>query len=196
MKIYTPDNTASLNEAILWQYENAERLKALILAQQTFFEDAVTTFWDDYLDNIFNISTADSFGLRMWGIILGIQRPSYDVGGTPTTFSDEQYRLLLKSRVMLMRMNASSFDINKYLSFLFSGNPVFLYDNLDMTITYFFNYHLSDEDTAVLAIDGVLPRPTGVKAIVEFAVIDEPLIFGFSGQQLGQLNRSVFEVET
>lgn len=56
MKTYTPTNEENLNQAVLWQYENAARLKALIQNQQTFFEDSTTAFWNDYRDNIFTLN--------------------------------------------------------------------------------------------------------------------------------------------
>ena len=266
MDIYTPENTANLKRVILWQYEKAERLKALIQYQQDFFDDAVTDFWDSYRNDTFDLDTADSFGLRVWGIMLGVDRPFYDVaypefievvgagtssandayteGGTNndrptyinstgdgdvffggvgwqikddagftiysntstaiappktgwtvgtgsspaptleytlvTPFTDEMYRQLLKSRLMLMRMTATIPNINRYIEFLFPNNSVAVTDGLNMTISYRFLKPLTLEEQAVLSVDGVLPHPAGVEAIQ--IIVSGETNFGFEGQ--------------
>jgi len=55
MKIFETTNTANLERSILWQYERAERLKALIGCQQAFFDEAVTLFWNHFRDSVFPI---------------------------------------------------------------------------------------------------------------------------------------------
>lgn len=394
MKTYTPDNTTNLLRAVLWQYDRAEKLKALISSQQDFFQGSVTDFWNEWRSNIFNLATADSLGLAVWGKIIGIQRPKYtvptieeigywrgiqayiggdwengfieagsnypictrissgkpvfentnkDAGnytlifetdrwiyyrettaiyqqtsvndwywegsweavspetGTPSTpspicgttglsywdeispkisgagttqvngnlhflalffgipafylddpdfgnlfldidgkwtiwkdtgsgyeskykattvtdwpweaefevtggsypspsvsnfsyFSDDSYRKLLQSRLMMTRMTGSMKDINAYMAFLFSGKAITVTDNLDMTITYTFFYTPTDTENALIAIDGVLPRPAGVEAIIAFATGSE--VFGLAGQRLGQLDLSSFAPES
>ena len=174
----------------MWQYDKADRLNSIIQNQQIFFDENVKAFWDDYRNNIFNLQTCDTFGLTVWGIILGVERPAYLDGSTLITFTDEGYRTLLRARIMLMDMKADMASINRYIAFLFEGRPVAVYDNLNMTISYYFGFELTDEEAALIAIDGVLPRPTGVEAIALTSEAQE--IFGFSGQQLGQLDNSVF----
>jgi hypothetical protein len=94
---------------------------------------------------------------------------------------------------MAMNMTDTMGDINSYLAYLFPNKPIFAYDNLNMTISYYFGYTPSDEELAIISIDGVLPRPAGVEAL---QVFDTPQdIFGFSGQRLGQLDNSVFADE-
>ena len=190
MKVYTPSNSSDLERAILWQYENADRLNALIQNQQAFYDENVTAFWDDYRDSIFDLDTADAFGLTVWGAILGVERPSYLVLGVPTTFSDDQYRALLKARIMLTDMTGSMKDINGYIAYLFPDKPISVYDNLDMTVSYYFDFTPTAEESALIAIDGVLPRPAGVESISLITAVSET--FGFAGQQLGQLDNSVF----
>jgi len=53
MRIFETTNDANLELAILWQYERAEKLKALIGYQQAFFDEAVTAFWNTFRDEVF-----------------------------------------------------------------------------------------------------------------------------------------------
>lgn len=182
MNTYTPSNIADLPRVILWQYEKAVRMQSLIFAQQKFFEDSTTTFWNDYRTNIFTLDTADSFGLKIWGIIVGVERPA--------AFTDDQYRLLLKSRIILQRMGSTIPEIAAYMRFLFPNAQIQIKDGLDMTIQYWFTIPATADEQAVLAIDGVVPRPTGVKSIVYTG--NDPLVFGFEGQNLGNFDNSSF----
>lgn len=193
MNTYTPSNITDLPRVILWQYEKAVRMQSLIFAQQKFFEDSTTTFWNDYRTKIFTLDTADSFGLKIWGIIVGVERPA--------AFTDDQYRLLLKSRIILQRMGSTIPEIAAYMKFLLPGATIRILDNFNMTITYFFVTPATSEEMDVLAIDGVLPSPTGVEAILVTG--NDPIQFGFDsdsypdsvtgeGQNLGNFDNSSF----
>lgn len=139
---------------------------------------------------------SDSFCLSMWGIILGVPRPSYLVGATPTPFSDSMYSRVLWARMLNLRMNGSMKDINAYMNILFSSKAVSIIDNFNMTMTYRFAYMPDDAEKALIAIDGILPRPSGVEAIIEYPTGDESTVLGFAGQFLGQFDRSTFQPES
>jgi hypothetical protein len=134
----------------------------------------------------------DTLALSMWGVVLGVKKPSY---GASIPFSDRMYSRVLLSRIMLMNMSGSLADINAYIKFLFPDKVVRVTDNQDMTIRYWFPATLTDEEEALVDVDGVLPRPAGVEAIVEIDGANKDM-FGFDGQRAGSFDNSVFVEET
>ena len=66
-----------MSPVVLWQYNDAERLKAIIANEQAFLDENVSSFYKDFNRDVLNITTANTFGLNVWGILLGVPRPSY-----------------------------------------------------------------------------------------------------------------------
>lgn len=179
MEVMNLQNAVNLLDCILWQYNKAERLQAIIQACQDEFNGNVRDFWNNFYTNIFNIDTANTFGLTVWGILLGVERPTYIDGGVTYPYSDNMYRLFLKSRIMMFQMDGSVYQINKYIQYLFPDKPIYVIDNLDMTMSLNFYYTPSAEEWQVLNNPDFLPRPSGV--MLEVKAIDPANIFGFNG---------------
>lgn len=190
MKEYEIDTNCNLSKVKLWQYNEATKLNALIDNMQNFAEENVNQFWQDYSRDIFNIRTANAFGLKLWGIVLGIERPRYQSGGQTIIFNDEQYRRVLIGRLMLMNSNGSIKDINAYLNYMFPEKPVFAVDYHNMTINIVFYYTPTAEEQAVINLDGFLPIPAGVKSNVVIVPPDE--VLGLYGQEMQTLDNSTF----
>ncbi len=176
---FNPDNDLNIESQIIWQYENAERLKSLITQKQSWYFENQTEFWHEWAKNVLNISTANDYGLSVWGLLLKVPR-TYEIDGVMTTLGTEQYRLLLCGRLLYLRMNGSIPDINEYLNLLFKKDGVvFVRDNLDMTITYVFDFNPTQEDFVVLLNTSVLPKPAGVG--YNIYILPNNDIFGFDG---------------
>lgn len=60
---------SDLLRALLWQYEEAENLKALARHKLDWFERATVSFWQNWYNDVFNIDTATDFGLGIWARI-------------------------------------------------------------------------------------------------------------------------------
>lgn len=86
MKISNFDFNCDLNPLILWQYLDAEKLKGIIAGQQQFMDDNVGGFFTDFNRDVLNIETANTFGLGVWGALLGVPRPS-----APSTIMKNYY---------------------------------------------------------------------------------------------------------
>lgn len=86
MKISNFDFYCDLNPVILWQYLDAEKLKALVANQQQFMDDNVGDFYTDFNRDVLNIETANTFGLEVWGALLQVPRPS-----APSTIMKNYY---------------------------------------------------------------------------------------------------------
>ena len=77
------DFTVNLLQALLWQYNGALNLQGLLEAKQNWYNVNQTAFWQNWYYNVFNLETADQFGLVVWSIILGfpvyVNNPAQDV---------------------------------------------------------------------------------------------------------------------
>lgn len=190
MEVCNLENTANLLECLLWQYNNAEKLKKLIQACQDEFDGNTKEFWNNFYTNIFNLDTANAFGLSVWGVCLGIERPSYTYNGQTYVYTDDMYRLFLKSRTNFFAMDGSIYQFNRYMQFLFPGKPILVVDNLDMSFRVVFYYTPTAEEWLVLNNPEFLPRPSGVK--LELVIIAPQSIFGFDGSELTGFDAGTF----
>lgn len=60
---------------IIWQYSNAPKINAVIENEVAFWGGNVSGLIQDWTTDVFNLKTANSFGLEVWGRILGTKRP-------------------------------------------------------------------------------------------------------------------------
>ena len=175
----------------LWQYDQAPNLNALLQSSADFVRNNVSQFWADWEQNVFNIRTANTFGLNLWGKILGGERITYtNDDGETVSFTDDMYRLLLLARVMKFNSNGSLKSINDYLQFVFPDKPVFCVTNTDMSIRIILYNHPSTEDLAVIQSDGFIPVPAGV--LVNYYVVPPEDVFGFEGSGLTGFDQGAF----
>ena len=178
----------SLQSVKLWQYNDAVRLNTLLDGEIAFAEKNITGFWQNWFDDVFNIDTAQNYGLTLWGQILGVRRISYTDPDTNTevVVSDDMYRRMLKGRFFTFGRIGTIPDINHYLQMIFPGRLIFVVDNYDMTITIVVYLDdatqspLTDEEKGVLLSPGFVPVPCGVKSNI--AIVDK--VFGFEGSEL------------
>lgn len=169
-----------LSKIILWQYDDAEKLKSIVANEQDFMDEAVTKFWEDFDKNVFKLETCNTFGLELWGKLLNVARPTYTSGGVVHEYSDEQYRLVLQARVYVLTFDGSAKALNQFFKMLLPQYPVAITDNLDMTVSFSFATEPTAEIKRLLEYEGFLPRPSGVKYIFNWAV-DWSKTFGFEG---------------
>ncbi|MDR0675638.1 MAG: DUF2612 domain-containing protein [Elusimicrobiota bacterium] len=192
MKIYNLDYNLNLFLSILWQYDNAKKLKAIFQKQQNFYDINVKKFLQDWFDNVFNLQTASSFGLSVWGKILDIERPTYqDSEGNIINYNDNQYRLLLKSVVIIYNMPKTLESINDYLDFMFSHlGDNYVIDLNNMEIKYVLSFFPTSEELVVLYNPKFLPKPAGVK--LELIVLNDEETFGFNDSEMQPFNQGTF----
>jgi len=72
MRIQEFNYNVNLLQAILWQYDEATNLLSLINQKQTWYDTYQSEFWSDWYTNVFNILTANQFGLSVWSYILNL----------------------------------------------------------------------------------------------------------------------------
>lgn len=202
------DFNVNLLKALLWQHDNAEGLKTLVQKKQEWYEENQTEFWDNWYRNVFDLDTANDFGLSVWARILNIplevrieadvSKDAFGFGVNHQNFENgnfargqsgevglttEQRRLVLKMRYFQLVSRGAIPETNEWLAGLFGDQgTVFVVDSNDMTFaTYFFTFEPDSQLRFVLEKYDLLPRPAGVG--VKYLVQVKPS-FGFGVNHL------------
>lgn len=180
-------------DTVISQYANSPILTTLIGNMDEYLDQ--TENLDDFYDLIFNVATAQGYGLDVWGSIVNVSR-TLDVPGTSNYFgfeeagiganpfntepffsgqqltnnfilADSAYRVLIYAKALANICDGSIPAINQILLRLFPnrGN-CFVTDGLDMSMTYTFQFALTPVELAIVAQSGALPKSTGVSATV------------------------------
>lgn len=208
------DFSVNLLKSLLWQHNNAANLQSLIEGKNDWYVVEQQGFWDNWIRDVFDLRTANQFGLEVWSIILQIPlfvntKPS-DPGtlyfgfgsdngnfgqsnfgsltGTSSLLSIESKRIALRLRYFSLVTSGTVPEINRFLAHLFGEDQAFLADHQNMTQTYVFLFPLSAELRYIFDNFDVLPRPAGVKSGYTDATIKS---FGFSSKN-ANFNRGSF----
>lgn len=195
------DFTVNAMQALLWQYNEALRLQAIVQENQDFYNLNQTAFWENWYRDVFDLRTANEFGCTVWGIILGmpltieipvdgVDNGSWGFGEYRKNFENgnfafsnnsfyslplEQKRLVLRMRYFQLTSRGTVPEINFFLREIF-GPGVYVLDGLDMTGEVIFQTEPSASTKFILKYYDVLPRPAGVG--VTWSVLTDKA-FGF-----------------
>jgi len=66
------DFSTNLLRAMLWQHNTATQLEALVRAKDNWYQTNQRDFWTNWVKDVFDLRTANAFGLQVWSRILGI----------------------------------------------------------------------------------------------------------------------------
>ena len=191
--IYNYAHTIDLQKHIFWQYNNAPGFNAIVNQKQDWYYKNHTKFWDNWLEDVLSISTANDYGLAIWGNLLQVPR-TYLVNGVNETLTTKQYRILLMARLRLLRIRGTVPEINDFLAFLFKDyGKAYVEDGYDMTMTYHLIFNLTKLQKAVIQSINLLPRPAAVEINV-YAVGKN--VFGFNGSGCQPFDQAPFAVYT
>jgi len=213
------DFSVNLLQAILWQYNDAENLQSLISQKQDWYDENQTAFWDDWVADVFNLETANEFGLSVWSIILNLPlfvnttpdnlltKPT--IGFNASFFKNfnrgnfssntgqtndlplESKRLALRLRAFQLSCSGTVPETNRFLAYIFADyGPCFVVDNHDMTQTYVFTFPIDANLNYILTNFDLLPRPAGVKNI--YKRLNRADIIGFDASFFANFNRGNF----
>mgnify|MGYP006921409107 CR=1 FL=1 len=196
------DFSVDLLRALLWQYNGAARLELLVRQKQAWYDENQKAFWEDWTRDVFDLRTANDFGLSVWAIILDIplavasqgddpNKPIWGFGQYHENFtngnfasisssqlSTEQKRLVLRLRYFQLVTRGTIPEVNAFFAYLFDPlGLVYVNDGYDMTARYVFNFPLSSALEMVLTEYDLLPRPAGVK--IDYVVIGGADGWGF-----------------
>lgn len=174
-------------QTILSQYANSQRLLSIIDSFSAAVDPSEQI--NNFYDQVFNLETAEDWGLDVWGRIVGVNRvlavtpkffgfseagnlsadpfnvsPFYSAGATFNfPLLDDAFRYLIYAKCLANLWDGSIFGLNQILLTLLPGRGnVYVIDNQDMTMTVQFDFVLTPVETAVITTSGVLPHPAGV----------------------------------
>ena len=207
------DFSTNLLRALLWQHDNAPRLKALLAEKQAWYDDQNKQFWTDWMRDVFDLRTANPFGLSVWAIILGQpivfsnvsdpSQPAWGVGTYHRNFgrgnfasgrqsyelSMETARVILRLRYYRLIGTVQAPAINRALKDVFFENygPAFVTDLLNMKQMYIFGFVPPTDMQFAFNHFDVLPRPSTVGSQWKI-VVEEPWAFGPTRQNFGHGN--------
>lgn len=184
------DYSVNLLRALLWQDNRAAKLTSILQQEQTWFDTNVNTFWTDWVTDVFDLRTANDFGLAVWAIILGIQpsvvlppsdpgKPTWGFGSFNMNFNNgnfsnqqsstalltqAQKRIFLQLRYFRLTCRPTVPFINRGLkSILGDQGSVYVLDANDMSFaTYVFGFAPNSALAFVLENFDILPRPAAV----------------------------------
>lgn len=198
------DYSVDLMRALLWQFNDAEKLQSLIAAKQAWYDANQSEFWARWYDDVFNVETATEFGLGVWAKILGVtfsvpegadaaNKPIYGFAPFGRNFDGANFtknasgqvlltaaqkRLVVKLRYAQLLSRGTVPDINKFCKAVFGeyGNAYVL-DPMDMSFAIF-TFDFDPDSTVQFVIDkyDLLPRPSTVAAKVR---VLKRIPFGF-----------------
>lgn len=211
-KIQEFDFSVDLMRALLWQYNDAENLQSILQSKQDWYNENQANFWNDWYNDVFNLMTANNFGLTVWSIILDIpivvvsQPP--DTGEIPwgfeaysenynngnfagssspiQTLTTEQARTVLRMRYFQITSRGTIPEINRFLSILFElEGGAFVRDNLDMNMEYVFLFPIPSKLQFIFENYDILPRPAGVEVSYVYEIPD--ITGAFIGSGIGSI---------
>lgn len=213
------DLSVDILSALIWRDNEAVNLQSLLQGKDDWYEQNHTQFWNDWCTNVFNLDTANEFGLSVWAQILGLpltlivapnQGPQWGFG--PATNSRQNFgngnfgtsqagvgltldqkRLLLKLQYFKLTTRCTVPEINARLKALLGqyGN-VYVLDGNNMAFTTFvFGFVPNSALQFVLENFDVLPRPAAVG--VKYIISTRPS-FGF-GASNQNFNNGTFWAE-
>lgn len=187
-----PQSTFDWNSTVLSQYANSPILLQLLEDTAAWFDQSLNL--DNFADLIWDVTTAQGYGLDVWGRIVGVGRvvqitaddwlgftgppgvsgdslnvkPFYSGGAATDNYalSDDAFRQLILAKALANICDGGIAAINQVLLNLFPNRGNCYVTEGVRTMTYTFNFVLSPVELAVVSQSGVLPHPPGVAVSV------------------------------
>ena len=195
----------NVEQTIISQYGNSSIIVQLINNMNQYIDQTANI--DAFLNYVWNVDTAQGFGLDIWGRIVGVTRNipitnnnyfgfvtgsspetsqpfndgSFYTGAASTstfTLADDPFRTLILAKALTNIVSCTAPAINQVLQNLFPGRGrCYVSDLGGMMMRYTFEFALQPWELSVIASGIALPRSAGVGAIA--MVIPVTSTFGF-----------------
>lgn len=146
-RIQAIDCSLDTMKALLWQHDNATRLKALIALKQRWYQENHCEFWTNWVRDVFDVRTANDFGLGVWARILDVslgvdvpgsrEKEAFGLGIHHANFGNgnfargeagqlslttRQKRLVIRLRYFQLTSRGTVPEINAFLKELFGAD--------------------------------------------------------------------------
>lgn len=194
---FLPQPAFNVDDTVISQYANSPAIVALVETWETAIDPSVKL--RAFYDLIWNVDTAEQYGLDVWGRIVGIARvlkvpvgkffgfdeattvsadpfdqsPFYNGQTLTENFSlaDNAFRLLILAKAAANISDGSIASINAILTALFPGRGnAYVTDGRDKTMTYTFAFDPPLSPVEqAIVASGVLPKTAGVTSSVVIA---------------------------
>ena len=193
-----------MHPTIISQYANSPTLVQLVDFMEQDIDPSADL--DAFYDFVWNVLTAQGFGLDIWGKIVNIgrelnipgaqdnlgfsegpsglpfdQAPFYDGPPASTVYrlADDAYRQLILAKALANISDCTASSLNRLLQVLFAGRGrAYVTDTGQMEMRYVFEFALMPFELAIITQSGALARPAAVKA--RALSVDIPSTFGFA----------------
>ena len=194
----------NVDKTIISQYCSSPVLVQLIKNMDQYIDPRIDI--DQFYSFIWNVDTAQGFGLDIWGRIVGVKRSlnipdaslffgysegvpgaycfdeqAFYIGANTTntyTLADDAYRKLILIKALANITNTTAPALNQLLQSLFiNRGRCYVNDLGDMRMRYTFEFLLTSFELAIMLNAGIIPKPAGVQA--QLINLELP-VFGFS----------------
>jgi hypothetical protein len=164
----------NVEQTVASQYGNSPAMLALINGMNENIDPRLDI--DGFYNAIFNVSTANLFGLAIWSRIVGI--PQSLIVQLGAYLDDaETFRSLVLLKALSNISYSSAPSINQLLlNWLGAGSRAYVEDLGNMSMNYVFEFALTSEQLLILNNSGIFLRPAGVLANILEEVFP---VFGF-----------------
>lgn len=194
-----------VEQTIISQYGNSATITQLVRNMNAYIDPRAD--FDAFYDFVWNVETAQGFGLDIWGRIVNVSRELtigdvtnrfgfnealpgsypfdeqtfYDSTPSATNtyaLSDDAYRQLILVKALANISASNAMSLNQLLQNLFiNRGRCYVNDLGAMNFRYTFEFLLTPFEFAIMTQSGALPRPAGVGASLINTVLP---VFGFS----------------
>ena len=192
-----------VEQTIISQYGNSATITQLVYNMNLYLDPR--SDFDTFFSFVWNVETAEGFGLDIWGRIVGVDRSINVPADTPNpghyTFTagvyqmtDDEYRGVVLIKALANITNCTADGLNQLLSNLFATRGrCYVRDVGSMSMEFRFEFFLYPFEYVIITQSGVAPRPAGVLATV--FQVDVPTTFGFAESlQLQPFDQGTFYV--
>lgn len=169
-----PEDLAS---TVLSQFGGSPQVLAVVQAMSDFIDPRADLA--AFYDQVWNIDTAQGWGLDVWGRIIGVGR-SFTYKAVTYTLDDADFRALLFVKALANICDSTAPSYNRLLTALFQGQGrAYVVDSGAMTMLVYLEFLLTPTQEAILVGSGAFPHPAGVGTYV--APVPPGVYFGFAG---------------
>jgi hypothetical protein len=187
-----PQSTFDWWATVLSEYANSPVLIQMLQDAAAWFDQSLNL--DNFTDLIWDVATAQGYGLDVWGRIVGVQRvvqitaddwlgltgppgtsgdslnvkPFFSGGSATNNYalSDDAFRQLILAKAAANISDGGIADVNRILLALFPGRGNCYVAEGTLTAVITFEFDLTPVEISVISQSGVLPLPPGVAVTV------------------------------